>query len=74
MEILLLFTHKNEVLSGEIMKIRLADWYDQSCDMCYSTTEAVLDIHGVSIPLCDNCIRELKRVLDEFLETYEINE
>jgi hypothetical protein len=66
--------NKNEVLSGEIMKIRLADWYDQSCDMCYSTTEAVLDIHGVSIPLCDNCIRELKRVLDEFLETYEINE
>lgn len=56
------------------MKIRLADWYDQSCDMCYSTTEAVLDIHGVNIPLCDNCIRELKRVLDEFLETYEINE
>ena len=56
------------------MKIRLADWYDESCDSCYSTTEAVLYIHGVQIPLCDNCIKELKRVLDEFLETYEVNE
>ncbi len=56
------------------MKIRLADWYDQSCDMCYSKNEAVLYIHGVRIHLCDNCIKELKKVLDEFLETYEINE
>jgi hypothetical protein len=52
------------------MKIRLADWYDKDCDMCYSTTEVVLDIHGVSIPLCDDCIKELKKILDEFIETY----
>ena len=66
--------NKIRILNGEIMKIRLADWYDESCDSCYSTTEAVLYIHGVQIPLCDNCIKELKRVLDEFLETYEVNE
>ena len=46
------------------MKIRLRDWYDESCDACYSTTEAILYIHGVQIPLCDNCIKELKRELD----------
>ena len=67
-------THKNKLLRGLSMKIRLADWYDQSCDMCYSKNEAVLYIHGVRIHLCDNCIKELKKVLDEFLETYEINE
>ena len=56
------------------MEIKLAEWYDQDYDMCYSTTEAILNIHGVKIPLCDKCIRELKRVLDEFLEEYEIDE
>lgn len=54
------------------MEIKLAEWYDPDCDMCYSTTEAVLNIYGIRIPLCGSCIKELKMVLDEFLDTHEI--
>ena len=55
------------------MEIKLSDWYDENYDMCSNTTQAVLNIHGIKIPLCDNCIKELKSILDEFLETYKLN-
>ena len=54
------------------MKIEPAEWYDDY-DMCCSTTQAVLIVDKIRIPLCHNCIQELKSSLDEFLETYELD-
>lgn len=54
------------------MKIESAEWYDDY-DMCCSTAQAVLIIDKIRIPLCHNCIQELKSSLDEFLETYELD-
>lgn len=50
------------------MEIREPKWYDARYDMCSYPTAAVLNIHGVRIPFCENCLKELKEKLDKFIE------
>jgi len=57
-----------------MIEFKLATYEDSSYDMCCNTTHVILNIHGIKIPLCSYCIKDLKQSLDTLLEQYNIDD
>lgn len=42
---------------------------DEEYDSCGNTTYAVLKVHGISIPMCSDCLDELSQSMKTFNDT-----
>lgn len=51
------------------LRIRPCDWDDEERDGCGSRTEVVLSVNHVKIPLCADCLQNLRDELEEFDNT-----
>ena len=51
------------------VQFRVRNWEDQSHDNCGNTTNAVLMIDSITIPLCSECIEDLFNAIDEYRNT-----
>lgn len=49
-----------------MIEIRARSYEDPQYDLCGNTTNAVLTINNIKIPLCNECIEELTQSLNEF--------
>jgi len=49
-----------------MIKLRPVDWDDPKYDGCVYATMAVLDVNGIRIPLCEECVEELSADLKAF--------
>lgn len=45
------------------------DEMSPECDGCGNTTIAQLNIHGIYIPLCETCVKELTEEIKKFNDT-----
>ena len=48
------------------IKLEVKDYFDENYDICGNTTKGVLIVNGIRIPLCRNCLEELKEEVNEF--------
>ncbi|MCM1440213.1 MAG: hypothetical protein NC131_13570 [Roseburia sp.] len=52
-----------------MISLRGTTYDDQELDACGSTTQAILDINNIKIPLCSSCVEELLESIEEFKNT-----
>ena len=53
-----------------MIDLKVKDYYeDADYDGCGHTTVASLRINGINIPLCEECVKELTRLLNKFNNT-----
>lgn len=50
------------------IKLETKDYFDENYDICGNTTKAVLIVNGIRIPMCSNCLDELKDEVDNYEE------
>lgn len=48
------------------IKIYDAEYYDIDYDNCGQETKMILEINGIKIPLCDNCLADLHEAITEY--------
>ena len=51
-----------------MIEIEEAGWDSPETDGCYNMTYVVLKINGIVIPLCEDCLSDLKSSIKEFDE------
>jgi hypothetical protein len=49
-----------------MIELKPRDWDTPEYDSCGSTSIAELNIHNIKIPLCTECLEELKEEVDKF--------
>lgn len=52
-----------------MIEIVSTEYEDIEYDSCNRTAIAVLEINGIKIPLCENCVKELTQSIEEFNNT-----
>lgn len=52
-----------------MIELRPFNYNDEQYDNCGNTTHAILKVGTISIPLCDECIEDLKHCLSEYDKT-----
>lgn len=48
------------------IEFKIRDWDDEEYDDCCSTAIAILKVGHIKIPLCEECVNDLKEFINDF--------